>query len=44
MAVYEIDGVNFSTLEEFYEEISRVLVPGATWGRNLDGSVELVLA
>jgi len=33
---YEIDGANFSTLEEFYDEISRVLIPGAAWGRNLD--------
>jgi RNAse (barnase) inhibitor barstar len=34
--VYEIDGENFSTLEEFYDEVSRVLVPGTSWGRNLD--------
>jgi RNAse (barnase) inhibitor barstar len=33
---YIIDGARFSTLEEFYEEISRVLIPGANWGRNLD--------
>jgi hypothetical protein len=25
---YEIDGARFSTLEEFYDEISRVLIPG----------------
>jgi RNAse (barnase) inhibitor barstar len=36
MTEYEIDGKNFSTLEEFYDEISRVLIPGAWWGRNLD--------
>jgi len=36
MRVYEIDGENFSTLEEFYEEISRVLIPGSYWGRNLN--------
>ena len=36
MELYEIDGKNFSTLEEFYDEISRVLIPGAQWGRNLD--------
>ena len=36
MRTYEIDGENFSTLEEFYDEISRVLIPGASWGRNLD--------
>jgi myo-inositol-1(or 4)-monophosphatase len=33
---YEIDGENFSTLDEFYDEISRVLVPGVEWGRNLN--------
>src|SRR5947208_2093500 len=33
---YEIDGAEFSTLEGFYDEISRVLIPGAVWGRNLD--------
>jgi len=36
MTTYEIDGRNFSTLDGFYDEVSRVLVPGATWGRNLD--------
>lgn len=36
MNVYEIDGENFSTLEGFFNEVSRVLVPGASWGRNLD--------
>lgn len=34
--VYEIDGRDFATLEEFYGVISRVLVPGAVWGHNLD--------
>lgn len=33
---YRINGERFSTLEEFYEEISRVLIPGAWWGWNLD--------
>lgn len=36
MKAYEIDGEDFSTLEEFYDEISRVVIPGASWGRNLD--------
>jgi RNAse (barnase) inhibitor barstar len=36
VTTFEIDGANFSTLDEFYEEISRVLVPGVYWGRNLD--------
>jgi RNAse (barnase) inhibitor barstar len=34
--VYEIDGGDFTTLEEFYDVISRVLIPDATWGRNLN--------
>ena len=33
---YEIDGANFSTLEGFYDEIERILIPGKAWGRNLD--------
>ena len=35
-AVYEIDGHDFSTLEGFYGVVSRVLIPGAEWGHNLD--------
>lgn len=34
--VLTIDGSNFSTLEEFFDEIERMLIPGAAWGRNLD--------
>lgn len=34
--VYEIDGAAFSTLEEFYGEVSRKVIPNATWGHNLD--------
>lgn len=33
---FRIDGNRFSTLDEFYDEIERVLIPGAAWGRNLD--------
>ncbi len=33
---YEIDGRAFDTLESFFDEVSRVLIPGASWGRNLD--------
>ena len=36
MKTYSIDGERFSTLEEFYEEVTRVLIPNAQWGRNLD--------
>jgi hypothetical protein len=34
--VFEIDGRDFTTLEEFYDVVSRVLIPGAEWGCNLD--------
>jgi RNAse (barnase) inhibitor barstar len=34
--VYEIDGAAFSTLEEFYLEISRKIAPSAGWGHNLE--------
>lgn len=33
---YVLDGTRFSTLEGFYEEVSRVLIPGVWWGKNLD--------
>ncbi len=33
---YIINGNNFSTLEEFFDEISKVLIPNAKWGKNLD--------
>lgn len=31
-----LDGSRITSLETFYDEVSRVLVPGAEWGRNLD--------
>lgn len=34
--VYEIDGDDFSSLDEFYEEVSKKIIPGADWGKNLD--------
>lgn len=41
-AEYTIDGREFSTLPEFYEVISRKLVPGIEWGRNLDAFHDLL--
>ena len=32
----EIDGERFDDLEGFWDEVSRQLIPGAAWGRNLD--------
>jgi RNAse (barnase) inhibitor barstar len=34
--VREIDGARFDDLDGFFEEISRELVPGSEWGKNLD--------
>ena len=34
--IYEIDGARFATLDEFYNEVSTVIIPGTNWGRNLD--------
>jgi RNAse (barnase) inhibitor barstar len=33
---FSIDGERFSDLEGFYDEVSEHLIPGASWGRNLD--------
>jgi len=35
-AIYTIEGTRFATLEGFFAEIGRVLIPGARWGYNLD--------
>ena len=34
--VYTIDGARFNTLDDFYHEITSVLIPNAQWGRTLD--------
>ncbi|HEX5316037.1 MAG TPA: barstar family protein [Candidatus Kapabacteria bacterium] len=41
MTVYEIDGQRFSTLEEFYSEIDRVMYLSA-WGHNLDAFSDIL--
>lgn len=33
---YVIDGSRITSLETFYDEISRAVIPGFPWGRNLD--------
>lgn len=33
---YQIDGENFTTLEGFYDEFSRCVLGGTSWGHNLD--------
>ncbi len=39
---FEIDGRDFATLEEFYDRVSEVLIPGASWGRNLDALSDIL--
>ena len=34
--VFEIDGKTFDSLDGFFEEVGRMLIPGAAWGANLD--------
>jgi RNAse (barnase) inhibitor barstar len=34
--IHEIDGRHFGTLEAFYDVVTRRLIPGVRWGRNLD--------
>ncbi|MBL4602208.1 MAG: barstar family protein [Emcibacteraceae bacterium] len=33
--IYVIDGENFSSMKEFYDEIQHVMLEGGYWGRNL---------
>jgi RNAse (barnase) inhibitor barstar len=42
MTVYDIDGGNFSTLEGFYDEVTRVFGVPSNWGRNLDAFDDLL--
>ena len=39
---YQIDGRRFSTLEQFYDEVSARLIPGAEWGKNLDAFIDIL--
>ena len=33
---YEIDGANIQSLDDFYNAVSTIIIPGADWGKNLD--------
>ena len=35
-SVYELDGSRIHDLDSFYAEVSRVMLPETSWGRNLD--------
>lgn len=39
--IYVIDGKDFATLQGFYGEVGRVLIPGISWGENLDAFNEI---
>lgn len=39
---YVLDGSRITSLETFYDEISRVLIPGRQWGRNLDAFADIL--
>jgi hypothetical protein len=41
MKEYVLDGTRITSLEAFYDVISEVLIPDATWGRNLDAMLTL---
>lgn len=36
LPVLTLDGARFFDVEGFYDEVSQRMVPGSTWGRNLD--------
>lgn len=40
--VFVIDGARFDDLEGFWDEVERVLIPGAKWGRNLDALADVL--
>ena len=41
---YQIEGSRFATLEGFFEEVSRMLIPDQPWGRNLDAFNDILRA
>jgi barstar (barnase inhibitor) len=41
-ATYTIDGTHFDTLEGFFREIGRAVVPTAKWGESLDGFANML--
>lgn len=34
--VYYLEGTNINNLNDFYNEVEKVLIPDTEWGRNLD--------
>ncbi len=41
-AIYTLEGTRVATLEDFFAEVGRVLIPGAAWGRNLDAFEDIL--
>ena len=42
LPVFVIDGARVDGLDGFWDEIERVLIPQAKWGRNLDALVDVL--
>lgn len=40
--VFVIDGARFDGLDGFWDEVARVLIPNAKWGRNLDALADVL--
>jgi hypothetical protein len=36
LPIFQIEGARITSLDAFYEEVSRVVIPGADWGHNLN--------
>jgi len=41
-AIYTLEGTRFATLEDFFAEVGRVLIPGAAWDHNLDAFEDIL--
>lgn len=42
LPVFVIDGARFNGLDGFWDEVERVLIPTAKWGRNLDALADVL--
>ena len=40
--VFTIDGDHFTNIEGFYDEIGMILIPGVSWGKNLDALADIL--
>lgn len=40
--LFVVDGAQFTSLEEFFDVVGNVLIPGVEWGHNLDASNDIL--